>query len=381
MDRPRRATLFRQKGLWYVSFWLDGRRVRQSTGTANRKLAEEIRRAREQDMILGTLGLQREVSRGLFDPARREVLLAALHPANPVPVEPALREYLEQACTYKRPKTLAVDQGRLRRFFAAVAATHLHEVTPQKVADYLARRHRAEGCSPTTLLRDRETLHAFFEWARARRHVEANPVSEVPRPRPPERDIAYLKVREIEAVLRAVRGDLIEGAVATAIYAGLRREEICWLTWEDVDLDRRLLRVRSKTIEGESWAPKTRKNRTVPISEALLPFLAAEQLRRRSPLWVFPSPEGCRWDPDNLSRRLRVLLKRAGIRCGFLTFRHTFGSQLAQRGVSLFKIARLMGNSPPIAERHYAALCPEEMHQDVEFILPKDRAHRSAAEP
>jgi len=34
------------------------------------------------------------------------------------------------------------------------------------------------------------------------------------------------------------------------------------------------------------------------------------------------------------------------------------------------KIAELMGNSPDICRRHYAALVPEEMHDTVEFANP-----------
>jgi site-specific recombinase XerD len=50
-----------------------------------------------------------------------------------------------------------------------------------------------------------------------------------------------------------------------------------------------------------------------------------------------------------------------------LDFRHTFGSTLAQRGRSLFQIAELMGNSPDVCRKHYAALMPEKMHDVVEF--------------
>jgi hypothetical protein len=37
------------------------------------------------------------------------------------------------------------------------------------------------------------------------------------------------------------------------------------------------------------------------------------------------------------------------------------------KGESLFKISELMGNSPEICRRHYAALIPEEMRDSVEF--------------
>ena len=86
--------------------------------------------------------------------------------------------------------------------------------------------------------------------------------------------------------------------------------------------------------------------------------------------WIFPSPGGKRWDPDNLSARFRLLVRRAGLSWTFLDLRHTFGSQLAKNDVSLIKIAQLMGNSPGICRKHYAALIPEKMHDVVEFSRP-----------
>ena len=155
------------------------------------------------------------------------------------------------------------------------------------------------------------------------------------------------------------------------MFAGLRREELCWLTWDDVDLDAAtpVLRVRAKTIDGESWQPKTKRDRKVPVSPRLLVVLKrhGDAGRAKGVRWLLPSPHGRRWDPDNLSATIRDLLQAAGLPWNLLQLRHTFGSQLARRGVSLLKIARLMGNSPAIASRHYINLVPEEMADEVAF--------------
>jgi len=37
---------------------------------------------------------------------------------------------------------------------------------------------------------------------------------------------------------------------------------------------------------------------------------------------------------------------------------------------SLYKISALMGNSPDVCRRHYAALIPEQMRDTVEFTRP-----------
>ena len=52
-----------------------------------------------------------------------------------------------------------------------------------------------------------------------------------------------------------------------------------------------------------------------------------------------------------------------------LDYRHTFGSQLAMKGESLYKIANLVGNSPEICRRHHAALVPETLGDSVEFAV------------
>lgn len=128
-----------------------------------------------------------------------------------------------------------------------------------------------------------------------------------------------------------------------------------------------MIRVQAKTINGESWQPKTGRNRAVPISTALRAHLSGYRPPKSDHGWFFPSPDGMRWDQDNMAADLRKANQVAGLRWGCLDYRHTFGSQLAQRGISLFKIATMMGNSPDICQRHYAALVPAEMRGDVEF--------------
>jgi hypothetical protein len=80
----------------------------------------------------------------------------------------------------------------------------------------------------------------------------------------------------------------------------------------------------------------------------------------------FPGLLGGRWDPDNFSYS-RDANKKAGLSWSCLDYRHTFGSQLAMKGESLYKIATLMGNSPDICRHHYAAISSDSTLGVVEF--------------
>jgi len=309
-------------------------------------------------------------------------------------------EHLKMRCPHKSYKN---DVSRLRAFFGQIcdelklgrpgsgtigvsakplmdkfAHAHvkvelLEDVTPAMINQFISDRIREDAWSPKTANDFREVLHRLFAFAikhhgfcsRERRYP--NPVAAVERQREPAPQIRFLTLEQIEEQLRILEGHpLIKALVATYIYAGLRREEALWLTREDVDLERKMIRVQAKTIDGQKWQPKTRRNRAVPISEKLLGILREYQPPHPG-VWFFPSPKGKRWHPDNFSQDLRQINKVNSLDWGCLDFRHTFGSQLAQKGESLYKIATLMGNSPAICQRHYAALIPETMHDTVEF--------------
>lgn len=215
----------------------------------------------------------------------------------------------------------------------------------------------------------------MFSWSMEEGGVrmprDINPAGKVQRYKERAPEIRFLTLKEIDEQLEVLRDhSVVHAMVATYIYAGLRREEAIWLTTNDLDIgsdQSGVIRIRAKTVDGEFWEPKTKVNRIVPISRALRAILDA-YLRRNAPSdWLFPSPRGKRWHPDNFSQALRALNREAGLPWSTLDFRHTLGSQLAMQGESLYKISALMGNSPEICRRHDATLMPEALVQSVKF--------------
>jgi integrase len=106
-----------------------------------------------------------------------------------------------------------------------------------------------------------------------------------------------------------------------------------------------MIRIRPKTIDGEYWEPKTKVNRVVPISKALRGYLDQYKTGKSEAGWFFSSPKGSWWDGNNFSKALSKVNKSNELPWTCLDYRHTFGSQLAMKGESLYKISTLMGNS------------------------------------
>jgi len=280
------------------------------------------------------------------------------------------------AKTQKRPLLPGAEQD-LRHRPLRVEASCFEQITTAELAAFISGRVPSRGLAPKTANRYREILCRLFNWTMnigmVRMPGGTNPAAKVERYKERAGQIRFLTLAQIDEQLHTLRfNPKLQTIVAMLIYAGLRREELLWLTLDDIDLKSRngghgIIRVRAKTLNKEFWQPKTKKNRAVPISGALRAYLNRYAPPTSDHGWFFPSPEGKRWDVDNFSRSLRRANHEVGLSWGCLDYRHTFGSQLAQNNVSLYKIATLMGNSPEICKRHYAALIPESMSDEVEF--------------
>jgi integrase len=274
----------------------------------------------------------------------------------------------------KRPPKPGQDR---RRKPQVIEAACFEQISTAQVATFISGQVASRGLAPKTANRYREILTRLFNWAMTQHGVkmpeDKNPAAKVERYREHAPEIRFLTLAQVSEQLNSLADDLqMQAMVATLIYAGLRREELLWLTHDDIDWKAGkfgLIRVRAKTIEGVSWEPKTKKNRAVPVSSSLRLYLDKWRMKAGEGTWFFPSPEGKRWDADNFSSDLRDRNEKAKLPWGSLDFRHTFGSQLAMKGESLYKISTLMGNSPEICRRHYAALIPEALGDSVEFTV------------
>ena len=377
------ASIYKRQRAYWVSYMVGGRNVCRSLGTANAREAEELKRKYEALNANGLL---------------------------PQPSNTPIGPFLQSLCAFWRQtrggKSAENDIGRLRRIFgpcceALKLRSHtphsfrtrryeilsaadarsgrylpvrkLEDLTPEAIARYLERRVVHDGIVGKTANHLRIVLSGVFAYARKYHGYRCphpdylNPIQGVERFPEKQPVIKYLSATDIIVQLEALSDQPeIRAMVAVYIYAGLRRSEALWLTPNDVDLEERVIRVRKKEVEKSRWQPKTGIDRVVPIGSKLLAELQV-YLPRQHGTWFFTSPDGQRWDPDNFSRYLRDLNKALGHTWNCKEFRHTFGSQLAQKGRSLFKISAMMGNSPEICRKYYAALVPHEMHDDVEF--------------
>lgn len=380
MVNPK-STLRKRKEVYYLHYFEHGVRKRLSLGTDSLRIAQEKQRQFDSARVRGydnPLPTQTPVPRIVQAYIRHMRVRRTKHGVTAEvsrlrklfgPICPELEH--GQRC--RKELRIPVD-GRLRE--PVIAAVYLEQITTEQIAEFIRERVQRYNLEPKTANGYRAGMQRLFNWATEEGGVRMpggkNPAVGVRRYRERAPQIRFLTKQQIQEQLEGLTGtQMLQTMVAVYIYAGLRREETLWLTCEDVDLKagkHGVLRIRAKTTEkGEFWEPKTKVNRVVPISRALRSYLDRYEVPLVSGRWFFSSPEGCRWDADNFYQHLRRVNEAAGLAWSCLDYRHTFGSHLAMKGESLYKISALMGNSPEICRRHYATLLPESLVQSVEF--------------
>jgi integrase len=289
----------------------------------------------------------------------RQVIEPRLGGVEPV-VEQTLSEfvevYLARHAVIRRSRTIGTLRQRLRYATSAygdVPLTQLERMAGE-IADWQASLPERSRYGIVQALR--QTLEAAVRWGQITRNPAKLAGSN---PQPPPRPIRAYTVAELDAIADELSG-LYEPLPDFAAATGLRPEEWAALERRDVDRAAGIVNVRRTVSDGEvvELGKTARSRRQVPLSRRAAGALDRLPLQLRTPL-LFPAPEGGLLNLNNFHRReWRPAIEASGVAEPAWPYdlRSTFASNALAAGVTVFELARVMGTSVAMIERHYGAL-------------------------
>jgi site-specific recombinase XerD len=124
----------------------------------------------------------------------------------------------------------------------------------------------------------------------------------------------------------------------------------------------------------DDFKTKSKKERTIALNETAYNVLAR---MKRKDEYFFSRLDGLKRDKHFICRSFKKALVKAGLGDGycFHSLRHTFASQLVQKGISLYMVQKLMGHANIRTTKIYAYLAPEKFHGVVGVLeLGSDRS-------
>lgn len=213
------------------------------------------------------------------------------------------------------------------------------------------------------------TLKAAFNKAIDWGYVKENYFLKVKLPKKQKVNPAYIDERQLLLICKKIDVEIVREISILGFYTGMRLNELVNLTWRNVDLTEKII-----TVGDENFITKGRNQRYIPIcDEALTSILSQRERRKAIPIgnvFVFSKPDGKPYTGDFISKRFKRACKAAGIdkAIHFHSLRHSFASNLAQKGVSLYTIKELLGHSSISTTEIYSHLNMDSLKEAIKKL-------------
>ena len=256
--------------------------------------------------------------------------------------------------------------------FGFVGDRLLSELTSADVEDWESQQ-RADGLSSATIAKRHAFLAQVIKYAVAAGDLDRSPLGLVRAPRRAPKPVNALdqnQAAEVMAALAKGGTDPVCVAARIALFTGMRRAEVCALTWGNVDFSRseiRVVRALTRVKGGFSISsPKdvsgTGALRTIPMPAQLADLLREvkeEQFSARTSagknwtdeLYVLGNPITGTWkSPSKLTSSWAAMAKLAGWtgcqgeRITFHDLRHTFATVAIANGIDVMSLAAILGH-------------------------------------
>jgi integrase len=315
----------RKRGtVWFIDFVCpNGQRIRRSTETENKAQAQELHdKLKSEAWRLQQLG---ERPKRIWEDAVVRWLKETAHKASH-----------------------EGDKGKLRWLDTFLAGMELTNIN-RAVVDRVIEAKRTEGVSNATVNRHLALVRAILR----RAHREWEWLDRAPVVRllkEPTLRIRFLTRDQAAALLKELPEHLRDMATFS-LATGLRAANVTGLTWEQVDLERKMAYVHPDQA-------KARKAIPVPFNDAAMEVVQRQKGKHFVKVFTF---EG---EPVKQvsTKAWKKALKRAGIEdFRWHDLRHTWASWHVQSGTPLHVLQELGGWQTATMVRRYAHLAVEHL--------------------
>ncbi len=187
------------------------------------------------------------------------------------------------------------------------------------------------------------TVKASFNVALKWGYVTANPFQKIKFLKKQLCKPIFLKPKDLDHILTFLSNQMIKEIVIFGFYTGCRLSEIINLKWNNIDLSKKII-----LIGDDQFRTKSGKQRVIPICKEVNKILTdLSKKTNNAEGYVFAKSNGFPYNKDYVSSSFKEASRKARIdeKIHFHTLRHSFASNLANKGVPIVVIKELMGHA------------------------------------
>jgi integrase/recombinase XerC len=269
----------------------------------------------------------------------------------------------------------------LRLFSTWFVKTNREQVSPENLTPIDIRLYRghliAEKMRPATINRRLAALRSFGSMLHETWDMPFNPAGGIRGVDKQKIAPKWLDKKQQTALIRALERQVMaarseparrqalrdRAAVILLLNSGLRVSELCALDLDDLELRERGGKLRVRSGKGD-------KAREIPLNKtaraAVKAWLELHLGEGQGPFLT--GKRNIRLTPSGFERRLRLIGQMIGIEVNPHSLRHTFAKNLVDAGVSLEKVAALMGHENLNTTRIYTIPGEDDLEKAVDTL-------------
>ena len=267
-----------------------------------------------------------------YEVTRRTTEVAVLDNTN----DELIKRYAACLMIEGKAKGTIIQYGRSLKRLAEFSGKNLPDVNHNDIRAWLAQL-KIKGAKNSTIGNQRNNVLPFFKWMFNEQIIERNPgdmIKPIKKPKENKKAFSEEDIDAIRSVCEGKKRAVVEFLLAT----GVRVNELCNLTIEDVDFDAMTVRVRM----GKGG--KDRQTYMTPIAKKYLVKYLETRKDNRTPLFVN------RYGNTLTTGGVRALLADVGRKSGVENvhphrFRRTLATTLSKRGMPIQEIQRILGHT------------------------------------
>jgi integrase/recombinase XerD len=273
----------------------------------------------------------------------------------------------EQRCKAKNVshRTLEFYEGTAGRFIEWLKCSGVNApelVTERHVTGYIAGL-RDSGVSDNTINAHARAIRTMLIYW----HEQDFTISRIKFEMPKTVDTLHrvLTIDELDTILKAAQTPRDRAIIAFMVDSGARRQEICNLNWENIDM---------KTGAVQIIRGKGRKNRWVGISPITIKHLISY---RRTGIDVSPecpvfssSRDGQRMSGQSVLLMFRRIAKIVGFSFHPHALRHTYATNARMEGMDIYEIQQTMGHADIRTTENYIKSLPSKIVERQVSVSP-----------
>jgi integrase len=353
MAKNKNRNLFNRGGTWYFR-----RRVRDKRTRKDRWIKEALSRSLTE-------------ARKLRDQRLKEILIHGdiQKPDSETEEGPLFGELAEKwaKITKARIKSstylgyqIAMNAYVLKRF----GNTPIRKISWLDVEDFITDL----TCTAKRINNLLVPMRGVFKMAHKGGFVDQNIMSMVENRKIEKPQIKPLSMKEVNRFLACVNPFYKEFFIV-AFFTGMRAGEMSALKWQNVDFDRRLIRIVETRVYGEEGRPKTPSSyRDIGMLSMVFDALKAQARKTRlRSKYVFLNEEDKPIEIETLRKNAWSKgLKKAGLEYRpVIQTRHTFATMMISSGENLGWVQKMMGHtSLKMITDKYFSYVPNMTHND-----------------